>query len=126
MTDKDIIKALLCCANANNVLVAGERFEDKGLCCLFKDALDLINRQKAEIKELNEKNVTELSLIGFQKEEIERIILEATEEYKNRIRAEAITEFAERLFDTKFKIGNDYVIYAENIDIIAKEMKGEQ
>ncbi len=33
----------------------------------------------------------------------------------------AINEFAERLEKTKFKLGNDYFIYANNIQVIVKE-----
>lgn len=38
---------------------------------------------------------------------------------------EAAREFAERLKETKFKHDNDYIIYAENIDVLVKEMVGD-
>ena len=46
-------------------------------------------------------------------------------EATNQIKAEAIKGFADRLDDTKIKIGNDYVVYADNISVIKKEMVGD-
>lgn len=59
MTDKEIIKALECCSEAQNCTPC--RYEpteyQKGTvgCCneLMKNAVDLINCQKAEINTLN-------------------------------------------------------------------------
>ena len=52
-------------------------------------------------------------------------IYDATEQaYKSGYKA-GVKEFRERLKKTKFKHGNDYVIYAENIDIIADKMCGK-
>ena len=56
MTDNEIIKALECCKEATAVgCKKCPLYEDKGQTCitiLSHSALDLINRQKAEIKEL--------------------------------------------------------------------------
>ena len=58
MTDNEIIKALECCANScdNGFAKCDEcpRFAESEGCTLrsMKDALDLINRQKAEIERL--------------------------------------------------------------------------
>jgi hypothetical protein len=67
-------------------------------------ALDLINRQKAEIEEKSNKLREVLPIVA-------------------ELKAEAITEFEERLNDTKFKQGNDYIIYADNVSTVAKELK---
>lgn len=36
----------------------------------------------------------------------------------------AFKEFAERLEETKFKLGSDYVIYVDNIKVLVKELEG--
>ena len=91
MTDNEIIKALECCSNPK----VGEkcpRMKREFLCtkgCMSKlvfDALDLINRQKAEIERL-------------QNESIERIRKTTKMVYEKEIaeaKSEAIKEFAER------------------------------
>jgi hypothetical protein len=45
---------------------------------------------------------------------------------KNKIKSEAIKEVLDKLKDTKIKFGDEYMIYADNIDVIEKEMVGEQ
>ena len=49
LTDAEIIKALEECVEFENLEVKGRTYRGDPLCCLFKLALDLINRQKAEI-----------------------------------------------------------------------------
>ena len=44
--------------------------------------------------------------------------------YKNGFEA-GIREFAERLNETKFECCNDYIIYAGNVDVIAKQLCGK-
>ncbi len=60
MTDAEIIKALECCAKAVNTFVCNESkcplFGTNCIDILSKNALDLINRQKAEIGRLKENN----------------------------------------------------------------------
>ena len=65
MTDNEIIKALECCSNSCDDGFAKcdecPRFEEGSGCTLrtMKNALDLINRQKAEIERLeNELKIT--------------------------------------------------------------------
>jgi hypothetical protein len=117
MIDNDIIKALECCIKSSHF---GECFENK--CpmvseegCsgwtddkLLKDALDLINRQKAEIERLQKAYLMYEETSGLKK-----------------ARAEAITEFAERLKLRLLLILSDAlsVVSAYDIDQIAKEMK---
>ena len=81
MTDNEIIKALECCCGTAHDSCRDCPYDDTG--CedkLEKDALDLINRQKAEIAELQHKikcyNSTIFELeehIEEQKEEIEEL-----------------------------------------------------
>ena len=59
MTDNEIIKALKCCSEANNCSVCDyepDEYQKGTIGCSNKimiHALDLINRQKAEIERLN-------------------------------------------------------------------------
>ena len=105
MTDEQIIKALECCATddgddcfqcpyGNIVYKPGN-----GGCVnrCRKDALDLINRQKAEIERLLQK--------------------------LQQAKSEAIKEFAEALKESADNggCGEDFV-YVSDIDILVKEM----
>lgn len=92
MTDNEIIKAMekFKCVNCNGDC-AKESYED--LECplnLVNSSLDLINRQKAEIERLKE---------FIEKDQ--GLILKLTgvpvEEYNQKIKSEAIKEFAKRL-----------------------------
>ena len=116
MTDNEIIKALECCNGADTDCWKCELFD----CCkstvheIMQYALDLINRQTADIARLEK-------------------IAEAT--YASAIiafaQAEAIKEFAERLKYTLI-INNehnnvmfDYDFTLETIDNLVKEMVGD-
>ena len=163
MTDNDIIKALECCSRVDEGLYGGLTYKGEPLRILIKDALDLINRQKAEIERLNEK-VEALGdplekahyEISELKAEIERLQKAGEEAVScfNRMESlynikcmelkvaknQAITEFAERLKATPMRFHVEYVEYYDkpsiekmvlfiddnDIDQIAKEMKGEQ
>lgn len=72
-----------------------------------------INSQQAEIERLTEYNEN----LQTANTALSNEILEA--------KLEAAREFAERLKETKFKHDNDYIIYAENIDVLVKEMVGD-
>lgn len=61
MTDNEIVKALECCFNSNCSKCPAKKEYDVGYIPLCKsylkqDTLDLINRQMAEIEQLNTKN----------------------------------------------------------------------
>ena len=158
MTDKDIIKALKIHAD-NEADCSGCPIyhSDTGETCAYElaqNALDLINRLQ-ERKEYYKNNRNEYQdKVMFiskqcdelqeensrQKAEVER--LKRSEEGINKIidnlcniqtaRAEAITEFAERLKEKMNDVakcsfcGKTYFVIGEPfIDQIAKEMKGE-
>ena len=113
MTDKEITKALECCCKNNNCEGCPLDYLTFSSQCaseLAIKSLDLINRQKSELEKLKQS--------PHCRQTNENINI-------SQIKAEAIKEFAERLKDTKFKHGNDYMIYAENIDNIAKEKVGD-
>ena len=118
MEDKDIIKALEWCSQlrlcVDCPLRAKGYFSHSGNACrnaLMKNALDLINRQKAQIEHLedNIKFARGNALLG-------RV---------EKIRAEAIKEFAERL------IGKcddpHWCVWMSEIEDLVKEMtEGQQ
>ena len=84
MTDNDIIQALECCYSLNLQKCKMKcPLRDKPLCSewLSKYALDLINRQKAEIESKNDLIHRQSDVISEQKEKIERIYIDAVEEF---------------------------------------------
>ena len=114
LTDEEIIKALECCKNC---------------CCKqcdkepdFQKAINLINRQKAEIERLRK----EVNLVSIQFQDLQ----ERTDE----IKVETYKEFAERL---KEKLGDCHIVsdgeycgfdcgdVHESINNLLKKMVGE-
>lgn len=138
MTDKEIIKAIkLCgvvgdcsqCPYCNN-----NRPVANCLSIMTKDTLDLINRQKAEIKRLKNRVFCKVTI---DEEKLRSIVNEKVQEYEldiKAIQAEAIKAFAERLKTKKFKYRTfgEFVyvlgefIYVDEIDNLVKEMVGEE
>ena len=119
MTDKDIIKALECCIKPTSdcdncpLYVKGD-----GDCIniVKQGALDLINRQQAEIERLK----AEARAVDKDLQKLDRPLIE--------IRAEAIKEFAEKLKEKAYK-PNPYpyieIVTKDDIDNLVKEMVGE-
>lgn len=149
MTDNEIIKALECPASEVDVLCAECPYRThNGLTChsaLAKDAIDLINRQKAELqkakaelKETTEKFncqqyvYADLSdIIKDKNAEIEKLQTDYSSMQSTlakmsmgvaEAKAEAIKEFAERL---KPMLGFGRYTSYEDIDNLVKEMVGE-
>jgi predicted nucleic acid-binding Zn-ribbon protein len=129
MTDNEIIKALEQCEK--QPYCDGCPYFAKIGCKkhLYQDALDLINRQKAEIERLGNEVKEKTEWIAFLKEQVmgfNNDYCELKEKFKTA-RAEAITEFAERL---KAEVKTDYINGTKEhalavITKIAKEVKGE-
>ena len=158
MTDKEIIKALECCVKAP--------YCSKKTDCPYKgiddcvkkhtlDALDLINRQQAEIEEykriaeyqqsLNVKRHFKLKEKEAEIERLEKLakdradvnfekIVGVVDRASADIKAEAIKEFAERLkessIDVDVSFGYGREVYTEavpvvEIDNLVKEMVGD-
>ena len=122
MTDNEIIKALECCLDYSCLICPCEK--GASILCiddLHQYALDLINRQKAEIERLEE-------AIGQREADIE-MFTDIGKMY-SELKAEAIKEFAERLKDETFKInycGSVYnVVDIDDIVNLVKEMVGEK
>ncbi len=145
MTDNAIIKALMCCTNADclNCPRWSEEWSS-GTCNDFlQSVLDLINRQKAEIERLKTETSTNLKQWKMISERTKEHYSELYEEAKGIVRAEAIKEFAERLkkdfYDLEFNANTerktvrvselrdqmDWVLHTVSIEIIndlVKEM----
>lgn len=115
MTDNEIIKALECCGDPYSVCAECPIKDDHG--CneqLANYALDLINRQQAEIEKLKKEiQITKDAYTMLQtKNEI--------------IKSEAVKEFAERLKEmaTQGFWETDAYVGVEQIDSLVKEMVG--
>ena len=121
MTDKEIVKALeYCCEDTSICPEECSYYKCKGdyITCfekMQKDALDLINRQQAEIeswKRLYENTCAELNeLLSLERE----------------IKEQAIKEFAEKLkadVQVWIDVSGEYVLYEvlKDIDNFAKEL----
>ena len=107
MTDEQIIKALECCATDKtddcfqcpyDKMVYNPGYDGCADRCR-KDALDLINRQKAEIERLNMDNKEINILINMQEKNIreQQVIIDTLRILNKSATSEAIKEFAERL-----------------------------
>lgn len=125
MTDEQIIKALECCATddgddcsqcpyGNIVYKSGS-----GGCVnrCRKDALDLINRQKAEIERL-----TDLSDQLGNDIDIKLNYIYDLEEKIETAKSEAIKEFAEQLIRTADGDDEYGTVFVFNINDLVKEM----
>lgn len=116
-TDEEIIKALECCiSTTTEEACAGCPFNKQKLCdkdqwALERYALDLINRQKAEIEMLKSDVPSGTIRIRYAK-----------------AKAEAYKEFAARLKSYLLlnEKGSISVISFENIDNLLKEMIDEE
>ena len=126
MTDNEIIKALECLAGTEIMCkdCSFSRFESRGFACkknVSTAAIDLINRQKAEIERLTEAGKEAVSCFtrmeSFYKIKCKEIEI---------ARAEAIKEFAEGLkkhFETYTDDEESNAIYMRNlIDDLVEEM----
>lgn len=160
MTDNEIIKAMQCVIG-NDVSCSECEYQKalpfpscRRMCA--KNALDLINRQKAKIEEFDGKIIIQQGIIDYQKAEIERLkdkifVLENDlekaeslsdalgndvdiklnhiydlEEKLKKAKSEVIKEFAERL-NEKFGIADCIVTVDNNgIDELVKEMTGQK
>ena len=140
MKDDEIIKALECCLKGCNA----EGCEDCPLYEKVEDceieipiiALDLINRQKAEIENLREENEIYRRanfLIAGQRDERDKDIVRLESELETA-KSEAIREFAERLKNliypqlgiSTYEKGEAFHFCLDEIDSLVKEMTEEK
>ena len=150
MNDNEIIKALnYCCGNIENndeecnedmcyqVCLPESREEGIRWCgeWLMKDALDLINRQKAEIEKWKKKANTPFAKVTFDRDKLQEIVDECAKNIEidiNLAKSEAIKEFAKRLkekcyedFQETYEMLSPYVT-DDDIDDLVKEMTEEE
>lgn len=123
MSDNDIKKALECCI-ADNASRCGECAYIGIVGCCFKkmmpDALDLINRQQAEIERLQKDNEYILMQHKFDR----RPNGDCWNDVIEKAKSEAIKDFAERLNKHSVYV-DDYdcfMVSTESIDNLVKEM----
>ncbi len=111
MTDNEIIKALECCSTDDGC----ETCPAHGTGCeLEKPALDLINRQKAEIERLAKENIGLKYDLQVASGESLTAQSAAIKEFWNRVKAEKFTHK---------NLGE--LVYVEDGDNLVKEMEGD-
>ena len=114
MTDNEIIKALECCYTSYDCEDCPYYCSDKDCPDLLMNALDLINRQKAEIEKLLDYNEN----LQTANTALSNEILET--------KSEAIKEFAERFVNEKCAYctvdTDEMVFFKKDIDNLVKEM----
>ena len=125
LTPEEIKKALECCKPGNDEGCLNCPLANVSLpeCAeiLSKEALNLINRQQAEIERLQSKIKTNEGLV------LE--IFENKRTWERLARIKAIKEFAERLKEEYFTerfCGQKYDLIHDWIDNLVKEMVGEE
>ena len=139
MTDNEIVKAMVCCMNdkpcAENNCPFYRTVCENDLHAIERYALDLINRQKAEIDNLNIELQAMRGAANSYKAEIERLEKGSLKEAMtfnsktiSNIRAEAHKEFAKELNNKGMlphEINDDYAVGLKTIDNCLKELVGE-
>lgn len=146
MIDNEIMKVLECCKDGGNrcdecPYGIDDCLTDNDESILLKDVLDLINRKDAEIERLQKIIVGFMDEVGTWSNKYEvdvstiyKLPLLAKENLniRNKIKAEAIKEFAERLKEKghipieKWSTTKEKAVYESDIDNLIKEMVGEQ
>lgn len=142
--DEEIIKALECCISTTTAEACvrcpfnKQKLCDKDQWALEKYALDLINRQKAEIERLKSANDEKFRQWDMLAEKSKQHYADLYNEAKDILKAESYKEFAERIkMSIKENVdeawhrddGNgiydaEYVL--DDIDNLLKEMVGEE
>ena len=135
MTDEQIIKSLKWLVVNFPKIENPEDDADKMCNCInlyCQNAIDLINRQKAEIERLKEKVnknglVCQITIDDEKLEDIKNSCLDQIEYNIKEIQSEAIKEFAERL-KIYAREADDYwfemetEVFCKEIDNLVKEM----
>ena len=137
MTDNDLIKSLDICQNENSKCSDCSYSNDYTNCNtrIAKEALELINRQKAEIERLRslvDDSVWDFCSISGCEGASNDCWKTCPDSRYNKIKSEAIREFAERLKaiydDERYDRPNAHTLILflfNNIDSLVKEMSGD-
>lgn len=130
MTDNDIIKALECCG-CDNYQCDNCPYAYK-TCTVYKDSLDLINRQKAEIERLRSMNRAKLATIHDLQIELKIAKSEAIKEFAERLKDHSrkmqSSDFSGDFWDEAVDFSGDTwdeAVLVEDIDELVKEMVGD-
>lgn len=134
MTDNEIIKALECCVNNQYCWLCVLKDREDDCYDILKSALDLINRQKAEIARLR---AVQGSIDNFARDLCKERLLkgkaiadfEDLQEYIKKEKSKAIREFAKRLKKKTYPfpcaIGVENAVTIRAINDLVEEMAGE-
>ena len=137
MTDNDLIKSLDICQNGTSMCSDCSYSNDYTNCNtrIAKDALELINRQKAEIERLRslvDDSVWDFCSISGCEGASNDCWKTCPDSRYNKIKTKAIREFAERLKaiydDERYDRPNAHTLILflfNNIDSLVKEMSGD-
>ena len=113
MTDNEIIKALECCLSGKDYDTACMKCPIEPICesddILLKYALDLINRQRAEIERLK----CEMGKL-LPKDWSYAMQMEVSNKLESQIKSKSIKEFAEEL---------EYFVLNEDIEVVEPKCK---
>ena len=134
MTDEEIIKALALCSSEHLGCEDGCPYIPRDIKAQFcsdalkKDALDLINRQKAEIKRLENHSKEVAENCTFVMRENDKATNKRFLEALEVVKAEAIKEFIKGLKKYNESIYSEFKakIINEDIDNFVKEMVGDE
>ena len=119
MTDKEIMKALECCSNAEpcEICPCQKQCDETDLAEI---ALDLINRQQAEIERLEKIRKADNNLITSLNKCYETAKAEAIKEFAEKLKEKCYEDFQET-----DEMLSPYVT-DDDIDNLLKEMEGEE
>ena len=135
MTDNEIIKALECHASHTDECDDCPNVEISSSVCseiMAENALDLINRQKAEIEKLRIQNakLKKHFTVEIDDEKLEELFEQAANNIEiniKKVKSEAIRKFAERLkVIAAWDERDNTVVHLDDIDSIVKEMTEEK
>lgn len=136
LTDEDVVEGLeRCISTTTDKACAGCPFNKQNLCdidqwALERYALDLIKRQKSEIERLKSANDEKFRQWDMLAEKTQTHYADLYNEAKDKLKAEAYKEFAERLKQSTVMAVMGNKIYAvatsKGVDNLLKEMVGEE
>lgn len=136
LTDEDVVEGLeRCISTTTDKACAGCPFNKQNLCdidqwALERYALDLIKRQKSEIERLKSANDEKFRQWDMLAEKTKTHYADLYNEAKDKLKAEAYKEFAERIREccnSNNELSADaWLSVTTDINCVLKEMVGEQ
>ena len=122
MTDEQIVEALKYCSKGETICFMCPLYNKTDHCVdmLAKNALDLINRQQAEIERLEKIRKADNNLITSLNKCYETAKAEAYKEFTEKLKEKCYEDFQET-----YEMLSPYVT-DDDIDNLLKEMEGEE